>query len=62
MGVMVGVPLLVALKANFPFTELFDPVVILPPALALGLTALVAGWVPARRASSIQASDALRAE
>ncbi len=62
VGAILGVPLLIALHANFPFTERFDPVVILPTALALALTALVAGWVPARRASSIQASEALRAE
>jgi hypothetical protein len=62
VGAVLGVPLLIALHANFPFTERFDPAVILPPALALALTALVAGWVPARRASSIQASEALRAD
>jgi putative ABC transport system permease protein len=62
VGGLLGVPLLMALHANFPFINRFDPAVILPPALALGLTALVAGWVPARRASSIQASEALRAE
>ena len=62
VGFVLGVPLLIALHANFPFTDRFDPAVILPPALALALTALVAGWVPARRASSIQASEALRAD
>ena len=62
IGAGLGVPLLIALHANFPFTDRFDPVVILPAALALVLTALVAGWVPARRAASIPASDALRAE
>jgi predicted lysophospholipase L1 biosynthesis ABC-type transport system permease subunit len=62
VGAVLGVPLLIALHANFPFTDRFDPAVILPPALALALTALVAGWVPARRASSIQASEALRAD
>jgi putative ABC transport system permease protein len=62
VGAVLGVPLLMALHANFPFTDRFDPAVILPPALALALTALVGGLVPARRASSIQAADALRAE
>jgi predicted permease len=62
VGAVLGAPLLVALHANFPFTTRFDPVVILPPAIALALTALVAAWVPARRASSIQPSEALRAE
>jgi predicted permease len=62
VGAVLGVPLLIVLHANFPFTDRFDPAVILPPALALALTALVAGWAPARRASSIQASEALRAD
>ena len=62
IGALLGVPLLMALHANFPFGERFDPAVIVPAALALALTALVAGWVPARRASSIQASEALRAD
>ena len=62
VGAVLGTPLLIALHASFPFTERFDPAVILPAALALALTALFAGWVPARRASSIQASEALRAD
>ena len=61
-GAVLGTPLLIALHANFPFTQRFDPAVILPTALVLALTALFAGWVPARRASTIQASVALRAE
>ena len=62
LGAVLGTPLLIALDANFPFTETFDPLVIVPTILVLVLTALVAGWVPARRASSIQASVALRAD
>ncbi|MBA3640953.1 MAG: FtsX-like permease family protein [Acidobacteriota bacterium] len=62
VGAVLGVPLLIGLHANFPFTERFDPAVMLPPALLLALTALFAGWVPARKASSIQPSDALRAD
>jgi putative ABC transport system permease protein len=62
VGGVLGVPLLMALHANFPFTQRFDPAVILPTALVLALTALFAGWVPARRASSIQAADALRSD
>jgi ABC-type antimicrobial peptide transport system permease subunit len=61
-GAVLGTPLLIALDANFPFTQPFDPAVVLPTALLLVLTALLAGWVPARRASSIQASEALRAD
>ena len=62
VGAVLGTPLLIALHANFPFTQPFDPAVVLPTALLLALTALIAGWVPARRASSIQASEALRAD
>ena len=62
LGAVLGTPLLIALHANFPFTARFDPAVILPAALILAVTALAAGWVPARRASSIQASEALRAD
>ncbi len=62
VGAVLGVPLLIGLHANVPFTERFDPAVILPTALVLALTALFAGWVPARRASTIQASVALRTD
>jgi len=62
VGAVLGTPLLIILDANFPFTQPFDPAVVLPIALLLALTALFAGWVPARRASSIQASEALRAD
>ena len=34
VGAVLGTPLLIALHANFPFTERFDPAVILPAALA----------------------------
>ena len=62
VGAVLGTPLLIGLHAIFSFTKPFDPAVVLPAALALALTALVAAWVPARRASSIEASVALRAE
>jgi predicted permease len=61
-GALLGTPLLFILAANFAFTDPFDPFVIVPTALLLALTALFAGWVPARRAASIQASEALRAD
>jgi predicted permease len=62
VGAVLGTPLLIGLHAIFSYTQAFDPAVVLPAALALVVTALVAGWVPARRASSIEASVALRAE
>jgi predicted permease len=62
VGALLGAPLLLALKSFFSFTEPFDPAVVLPTALLLALTALVAGWVPARKAASIEAAVALRAD
>ena len=62
VGAIFGTPLLVALDSFFPFTQPFDPLVILPTVTALALTALIASWVPARRASSIEASVALRTD
>jgi ABC-type antimicrobial peptide transport system permease subunit len=62
VGALLGAPLLMTLKSFFTFTEPFDPAVVLPTALVLALTALVAGWVPARRATSIDAAVALRAD
>lgn len=62
VGALFGAPLLMALHAFFPFTEPFDPAVVGPTALALAATAIVAGWLPARRAARIEASAALRAE
>ena len=61
-GAILGIPLLIALQSNFAFMQPFDPAVILPTALVLALTALFAGWVPARRASRIQAAVALRTD
>lgn len=62
VGALLGAPLLMALDSFFSFTEPFDPAVVLPTALVLALTALVAGWVPARKAASIEAAVALRAD
>jgi predicted permease len=62
LGAILGTPLLVALHAAFPFTEPFDPFVIVPVALTLGFAALAAAWLPARRASFVDPVNALRAE
>lgn len=59
---LIAVPGLLALHAAFPFTQPFDPLVIVPTALVLAATALAASAIPARRASTIHASIALRAE
>jgi ABC-type lipoprotein release transport system permease subunit len=62
VSAFVAVPGLLALHAALPFTEPFDPFVIIPTALILAVTALAASAIPARRASTIHASVALRAE
>ncbi|MEX2270083.1 MAG: ABC transporter permease [Vicinamibacterales bacterium] len=62
IGAVLGTPLLIGLQSAFQFTEPFDPLVILPVALMLGVTALAAAWIPARRASSVDAAVALRTD
>jgi ABC-type antimicrobial peptide transport system permease subunit len=65
-GLLIGLPLTFA-AGRFLSTQLYgmspdNPVVIVAAVVALGLSALVASFVPAVRASSIAPSDALRAE
>jgi ABC-type antimicrobial peptide transport system permease subunit len=59
---VLAVPGLLALRSELPFLQPFDPLVIIPTALILAVTALAASVIPARRASAIPASVALRAE
>ena len=65
-GLLIGLPLTFA-AGRFLGNQLYginpyDPVVTLSAVLALGLSALVASFVPAFRASLISPLDALRAE
>lgn len=62
VGAVLGTPLLVAFKSMLPITNPFDPVLIGTVAGILTVTALAGSWVPARRASSIDAAVALRAD
>jgi ABC-type antimicrobial peptide transport system permease subunit len=66
MGLAIGVPLALAggrMIANQLYkTKAYDPVVLLGATLLLVLSALIAGWIPARRASSIDPMRALRTE
>jgi predicted permease len=64
----IGAGLVIALAAR-PWVEprLFetsarDPVVLVGVAVVLELVALLAGWIPARRAATINPTEALRAE
>jgi ABC-type antimicrobial peptide transport system permease subunit len=65
-AVAVGLPLaaLVSMAFQSVFVEVggFDPIVLATATVALGVTALLAGAVPARRASKIQPLTALRAD
>jgi predicted permease len=66
VGLVVGLPLTFAagrfLGAQLYGTNPYNPAVTLAAVLALGLSALVASFVPAFRASLISPLDALRAE
>jgi ABC-type antimicrobial peptide transport system permease subunit len=62
VGAVLGTPLLVGFNTLLPITNPFDPVLIVPVAVILVVTALAAAWIPARRAASIEASVALRTE
>jgi ABC-type antimicrobial peptide transport system permease subunit len=66
LGLLIGLPLTFAagrfLGDQLYGTSPYNPVVTLAAVLALGLSALVASFVPAFRASVISPLDALRAE
>ncbi len=66
LGILIGVPAALGLgqlvkSLLFP-TQPADPVVLSAAALMLAAVALVAGWIPARRASGIDPMEALRYE
>ena len=66
MGVIAGIVLFI-LAARFVRTLLFgvaawDPLTIAGASLVLLATALLASWVPARRAADIDPAETLRAE
>jgi ABC-type antimicrobial peptide transport system permease subunit len=65
-GLLIGLPLAWA-AGRFMSTQLYgvspyNPVVTLAAVVVLGMSALVASFVPAVRASTISALEALRAE
>jgi putative ABC transport system permease protein len=66
IGVAIGIA--IALAAGGRLAPLLlgvgprDPLVTIGVALALGLTAMVAGLIPAWRASRVDPADALRSE
>jgi predicted permease len=66
IGLFVGIPLAMlsgrALAHQLYAVSRFDPIVIGGAILVLCICALVAGFVPARRAASIEPSEALRIE
>jgi macrolide transport system ATP-binding/permease protein len=66
LGLCIGIPLAMVcgryLAHQLYGVGLFDPLVISGAAVALVFCALIAGLLPARRAASIEPSEALRAE
>jgi ABC-type antimicrobial peptide transport system permease subunit len=66
VGIVLGIGAALAMgramQAILYQTDAWDPLVIGGVALALGAVALVAGWVPARRALRISPIEALGAE
>jgi len=66
LGLVIGAALAyalnLALQASMPRMAASDPVTITLVALALMVVALLACWLPARRATRINPLDALRAE
>jgi len=65
-GIVLGLAGAVALgrsmQAVLVDTDPTDPVILATAATLLGAVALVAGWLPARRASHVDPVQALRAE
>jgi ABC-type antimicrobial peptide transport system permease subunit len=66
LGIALGVPVALGLghlvKSLLSPTQPTDPVVLTGASLLLCLVALGAGWIPARRAASIDPMNALRYE
>jgi predicted permease len=66
VGLCIGIPLALlsgsALAHQLYGVSRFDPLVLGVAILVLCLCALVAGWIPARRAASIEPMEALRIE
>jgi ABC-type antimicrobial peptide transport system permease subunit len=65
-GVAIALPLVWAL-GRLVESQLYDvtptdPIVIMTAILILGLAALLAAWIPARRASGVDPVEALRVE
>jgi predicted permease len=66
VGLCIGIPLALlsgsALAHQLYGVSRFDPLILGVATLVLCLCALVAGWIPARRAASIEPMEALRIE
>ena len=66
LGLLIGVPLVVAtgriLSSKLFRVQSFDPLILAGAIFALAVCAFIAGFVPARRAATIEPVDALRME
>ena len=62
LGLLGALGLIRLLSASNPGMHFSNPLAMAPPALLLLAIALVASWLPARRAARINPIEALRAE
>jgi ABC-type antimicrobial peptide transport system permease subunit len=62
IGIPVGLAAAQAIASRLYGVKSYDPLIFAGAAAVLTLCALVAAWVPARRAASIDPMEALRAE
>ena len=62
LGLLGALGLTRLLAASNPGMHFSNPLAMVPPALLLLAIALVASWLPARRAARINPIEALRAE
>jgi putative ABC transport system permease protein len=62
VGLTIGIPVLIALNAAFPYTSAFDPIGLLMPIVGLMAAAIAAAVAPARKAARVDPCSALRSE
>ena len=62
LGLAGAIAIGLAMRAQLYGVAAFDPLTLAVVAILIGTTALVACWVPARRASRVQPTEALRYE